>query len=138
MTPETIPLWHSLAGGALIGAGAALLMLFDGQIAGISGIVGNLLRGTPGVQAWRVAFLCGLLLPAAFVGLAPVQWTAPTLVLAAAGFLVGVGTRIGGGCTSGHGVCGIANLSPRSIVATLTFIAFGMATVALYRLAGHT
>lgn len=128
-----IPVWQSLAGGALIGAGAAVLLLFDGQVAGISGIVDRVLHGALGEQAWRVAFLMGLLLPATILGTGPVSWQASPGMLSIAGVLVGFGTRVGSGCTSGHGVCGAANLSPRSVVATLTFIAVAVVTVAIVR-----
>jgi uncharacterized membrane protein YedE/YeeE len=131
MTPETIPIWRSLAGGALIGAGAAVLIVVDGEIAGISGILGRTLRGTPGSHGWRLAFLAGLLAPALFLGAGPVAWQAPISLLAVAGVLVGFGTHLGSGCTSGHGVCGIANLSLRSLVATLTFIAVAAVAVVL-------
>ena len=129
--------WTSLAGGMLIGLAAALLILFNGRIAGISGILGGLLPPTPGDAAWRALFLLGLVL-------APFAWGAvrplPLLhieaghgLLVAAGLLVGIGTRYGSGCTSGHGVCGMARLSPRSIVATCTFVAVGFITVYLLR-----
>lgn len=121
--------WLELAGGALIGVSASLLLLFDGRIAGISGIVGGLLRHTPGDTAWRAWFTVGLLLGgAALLLLAPEALGATTVALplvALAGLLVGFGTRLGGGCTSGHGVCGIARLSGRSVVATLTFMGTG-------------
>jgi hypothetical protein len=133
MGGAAIPVWHSLAGGALIGAGAAVLLLFDGQVAGISGILDRALHGVLGEQAWRVAFLAGLLLPAVILGTGPVSWQASPGVLGLAGALVGFGTRVGSGCTSGHGVCGAANLSPRSIVATVTFIAVAIVTVAVVR-----
>lgn len=128
-----IPVWQSLVGGALIGAGAAVLLLFDAQVAGISGILDRILHGALGEQAWRAAFLVGLLLPAAILGTGLVSWQASPGVLALAGVLVGFGTRVGSGCTSGHGVCGAANLSPRSAVATVTFIAVAVVTVAVLR-----
>ena len=120
--------WASLAGGILIGIAAAMLVLLNGRIAGVSGIVGGLLAPQRGDFAWRVAFVVGLLF-------APVLFSAParidagfgTLILA--GLLVGVGTSYGSGCTSGHGVCGLSRLSPRSLVATVAFMAAGMATV---------
>lgn len=129
--------WTSLLGGALIGLAASLLLWSTGRIAGISGIVAELLLGTRGDRAWRAAFLGGLIAAgsacAAFwpdtVGASPRSLP----VVASAGILVGVGTRLGNGCTSGHGVCGISRLSPRSIVATLTFMTTGMLTVALWR-----
>lgn len=131
MTIESaaIPLWHSLAGGALIGAGAGVLILFNGRVAGISGILGQVLRRDPGPDAWRLAFLIGLLLPGMLLGTGAAQFAAGYWTLGFAGLLVGLGTGFGGGCTSGHGVCGIANASPRSLVATLVFIAVAMLTV---------
>jgi len=125
--------WLSLAGGLLIGVAVALLVLFNGRIAGISGIVGGLLAPRRGDIAWRVAFVAGLLAaPAAWIALAAaprlhVAASAPVLV--AAGLLVGVGTRLGSSCTSGHGVCGISRGSRRSIAATATFMAAGFAVV---------
>jgi len=134
---ETIPLGHSLAGGALIGAGAAVLLLLDGQIAGVSGIFNRILHRTFGDQLWRIAFLAGLFLPALALGVGIIDWQAPPWQLAVAGVLVGFGTRLGSGCTSGHGVCGIANLSLRSLVATVTFIAIGILTVELTHWGSH-
>ncbi|WP_426321709.1 YeeE/YedE family protein [Pseudoduganella sp. R-43] len=132
-----------LAGGILIGLATAMLLLVNGRIAGISGIVGGLLsrafpgQATEGDAAWRFAFLGGLvaapLVYGALAALPSVQVDAGTLTLAAAGLLVGVGTRYGSGCTSGHGVCGLSRLSPRSLVATLCFMAAGFATVAVVR-----
>lgn len=122
---------EALAGGALIGLAATWLMLALGRIAGISGVLGAVLRGEPGWQRW---FLPGLLLGAGgWLWGIPMAFEPrtgfPPLALIAAGLLVGVGTRMGTGCTSGHGVCGIARFSMRSVVATLTFLATGMATV---------
>ena len=123
----------ALAGGALIGAATALFAVLNGRIAGISGILGGLLRPEAGDVSWRVAFVLGLVAApaayAAFAALPAVQIDGGYGVLAVAGLLVGVGTRYGSGCTSGHGVCGVARLSPRSIVATLLFMAAGFATV---------
>jgi len=119
MTPD---LWASLGGGLLIGAGAATLLLLNGRIAGISGILDNTVHGIVGAQGWRVAFLLGLVVPAAVHGLGAIRFTQGLPVLAVAGLLVGFGTRMGSGCTSGHGVCGIANWSVRSLFATLTFM----------------
>jgi len=127
----------SFAGGLLIGGAAAMLVLFTGRIAGISGIAGGLLTARRADIAWRVAFLLGLLIaPALFrlYGRLPfprIDTGFGTLLVA--GLLVGVGTGYGSGCTSGHGVCGLARLSPRSLVATLAFMAAGMATVFLVR-----
>jgi uncharacterized membrane protein YedE/YeeE len=134
--------WASLAGGALIGLAAALLVLFNGRIAGISGILGGLLPWPKGDTTWRLAFLAGLVgAPLVYALLHPlpeVQSDAGTAVLVAAGLLVGVGTRYGSGCTSGHGVCGISRLSPRSLAATVAFMAAGFVTVYVVRhLAAH-
>jgi hypothetical protein len=133
MTPEAIPVWRSLARGALIGAGAAVLIVLDGEIAGISGILGRTVRGEVGEHGWRRAFPAGLRAPALVLGPGPVAWQAPLWLVGIAGALVGVGTRVGNGCTSGHGVCGIANLSLRSLVATLTFILVAALVVVLLR-----
>jgi uncharacterized membrane protein YedE/YeeE len=127
----------STAGGLLIGLGAALLLLANGRIAGISGIVGGLLRPSSGDIGWRLAFLAGLL-AAPLVWLAmqampPAQIDHTPALLALAGLLVGLGTRFGSGCTSGHGVCGIARLSPRSLVATACFLIAGFVTVYVMR-----
>lgn len=127
-------IWPLLAGGGAIGAAAALLLLFSGEIAGISGIVARLLQGDSGHGHWRLAFLVGLLLPALLWGLShttPATGSLPIMVLS--GLLVGIGTRTGGGCTSGHGVCGMANLSSRSLLATLTFMATAGLTVFIVR-----
>ncbi|WCS28471.1 YeeE/YedE family protein (plasmid) [Methylobacterium sp. NMS14P] len=135
-----------LAGGALIGASAALLLLANGRIAGISGILGGLLDGRLDGRlgaaardlAWRAAFLVGLLAGPALYRLAAGQWPdirvgASWPMLIAAGLLVGFGTRLGSGCTSGHGVCGLARLSPRSLAAVATFMAAAIVTVFLVR-----
>ena len=129
--------WASLAGGVLIGIAAALLVLLNGRIAGVSGIVGGLLRPAPGDAAWRVAFILGLLLAPVAVALYSRQ-PFPRIeagfgTLVVAGLLVGVGTSYGSGCTSGHGVCGLSRLSPRSLVATAGFMVAGMATVFVTR-----
>ncbi len=129
--------WASLAGGACIGLAAALFVLFNGRIAGISGILGGLLQWPKGDIAWRIAFLVGLVgAPVAYGLVAPlpvVQVDAGTATLLAAGVLVGLGTRYGSGCTSGHGVCGLSRLSPRSLVATGAFMAAGFVTVFIVR-----
>ena len=129
--------WPALAGGLLIGLAAAAFVLVNGRIAGISGIVGGLPRPVQGDVAWRVAFLAGLVVaPLAYGLFAPlpaVRIDAGAGTLAAAGLLVGLGTRYGSGCTSGHGVCGLARLSPRSLVATVSFTAAGFATVFVLR-----
>ena len=127
----------SLLGGVLIGVSSALFILANGRIAGISGILGGLLSRRPGDMAWRIAFLLGLIAaPAAIFALTgPLMATieANTEVLVIAGLLVGIGTRYGAGCTSGHGVCGLSRLSPRSLVATLAFMGAGMAIVFVIR-----
>lgn len=129
--------WSSLAGGLMIGAAAAAFVLFNGRIAGISGILGGLLRPARRDVGWRVAFLSGLvgapLAYATVTGLPDVTIAADHLTLIAAGLLVGVGTRYGAGCTSGHGVCGISRLSPRSLAATVAFMLAGFATVFVIR-----
>jgi uncharacterized membrane protein YedE/YeeE len=127
-----------LGGGILIGTAAALLLALNGRIAGISGIVGGLLiRAPKGERGWRLAFLLGLVAGAAvysrLYGTPPLHLSGNVAVLAAAGLLVGFGTQLGSGCTSGHGVCGIARLSPRSFAATATFMVFGLLTVFVWR-----
>ncbi len=130
-----------LIGGALIGLSASLLLLLKGRIFGVSGILGGVLIPKPGDTAWRVAALGGLV--AAGILLLVVHPESLAVVAhgshwryIAAGLLVGFGTQLGSGCTSGHGVCGISRLSPRSIAATLTFIAAGMMMVAFMRTIG--
>ena len=129
--------WSALAGGMLIGLAAALLILFNGRIAGISGIVGGLLRPRQGDVGWRIAFLAGLvgtpLLWQLWLALPAVRIDAGAPALVAAGLLVGVGVRYGAGCTSGHGVCGLSRWSPRSLAATCVFMAAGFLTVYLLR-----
>jgi uncharacterized protein len=125
--------WTSLAGGALIGMAAALFILFNGRIAGISGILGGLLKPSRGDMLWRLAFIGGIVAAPLVYGIATalpeatVDADPATLIIA--GLLVGLGTRYGSGCTSGHGVCGIARLSPRSLAATAFFMAAGFVTV---------
>ncbi|MCA1245954.1 YeeE/YedE family protein [Massilia sp. MS-15] len=125
--------WTSLAGGLIIGAAAAAFVLFNGRIAGISGILGGLLRPARGDIGWRLAFLLGLvgapLAYAMFAALPAVTVVADTPTLVIAGLLVGLGTRYGAGCTSGHGVCGLSRQSPRSLAATAAFMLAGFATV---------
>lgn len=129
--------WSSLAGGLIIGLAAAAFILFNGRIAGISGILGGLLRPARGDIGWRLAFLLGLVgapLAYALVAALPeATIAADELTLVAAGLLVGVGTRYGAGCTSGHGVCGLSRQSPRSLAATAAFMLAGFATVYLTR-----
>ena len=129
--------WTSLAGGMLIGLAAALLLLLGGRIAGISGILGGLLRPSSGDIAWRLLFLAGIVLAPAIltrlVAFPEVRIDADDATLVLAGLLVGIGTRYSAGCTSGHGVCGVARLSPRSLAATATFVVAGFLTVWLLR-----
>lgn len=129
--------WTALAGGLLIGLAASAFVLLNGRIAGISGILGGLLRPARGDISWRVAFLAGLVGAPLFYGMfrslpaARIDAGAGTLI--AAGLLVGLGTRYGSGCTSGHGVCGLSRLSPRSLVATAAFMLAGFVTVFVVR-----
>jgi uncharacterized membrane protein YedE/YeeE len=129
--------WSALLGGALIGVAAALLILLNGRIAGISGILGGLLRPLRGDIGWRAAFIAGLLgapvVYSLFAALPPVSIAAGDGALVLAGLLVGVGTRYGSGCTSGHGVCGLSRLSWRSLAATAVFMGAGFATVFVTR-----
>jgi len=128
---------RAVAGGVLIGLAAAMLVLLIGRIAGVSGVLGGLLRPRRGEIGWRAAFLAGLL--AAPIAHALVAaWPRPRIdadmeILVIAGLLVGIGTRYGSGCTSGHGVCGISRLSPRSLVATVAFMAAGFETLYVVR-----
>jgi uncharacterized protein len=125
--------WISLAGGLLIGIAAAMLIAFSGRILGVSGIVGGLMPLQRGDAGWRLAFIAGVLVAPVLLRIL----ASPTIphidagyaTLAVAGLLVGIGTRLGSGCTSGHGVCGISRLSPRSLVATAAFMLAGFATV---------
>ena len=125
--------WSSLLGGVLIGVAAAMFALLNGRIAGISGVLGRLLTPVRGDMGWRVAFIAGLVgapvLYALFSEVPAVQIDASYGALIAAGLLVGIGTRYGSGCTSGHGVCGLSRLSLRSLVATATFMGAGFLTV---------
>ncbi|MFN3201200.1 MAG: YeeE/YedE family protein [Bradymonadia bacterium] len=130
---EFDPIWPTI-GGILIGLSAAMIMLFNGRITGISGIVGGVLSPARGDTAWRAVFVVGLLAGGALMfALQPERFVVEIdrsyVALAGAGLLVGFGTRLGSGCTSGHGVCGISRLSTRSIVATMTFMATGAITV---------
>jgi uncharacterized membrane protein YedE/YeeE len=128
----------SIVGGLLIGASASLLLVLNGKVAGISGIFSGLFRAAGGGKAWRVAFVAGLLTAGLFFALlrpnaigSPPPY--PLGLMVSAGLLVGIGTEVGSGCTSGHGVCGISRGSKRSIVATMTFMAAGIATVYVLR-----
>lgn len=122
-----------LEGGLLIGAAVATLAIGRGEIAGVSGLFGRVIAGQWGDHAWRALFLLGLVLPGLVAPVGAVQQAGGLAYLAIAGLLVGIGTRLGGGCTSGHGVCGIARLSLRSLVATLVFMATAMATLYVVR-----
>lgn len=129
--------WSALGGGLLIGLAAGLFILVNGRIAGISGILGGLVRPVKSDTAWRVAFIGGLVAAPAIWGLFSalpnirIDASYPTLIIA--GLLVGLSTRYGSGCTSGHGVCGVARLSPRSLAATAAFMTSGFATVFVVR-----
>jgi uncharacterized membrane protein YedE/YeeE len=132
--------WPSLAGGLILGLASAMFILMNGRILGISGILGGLLRIQPGEVAWRLTFLLGmvaaplvlsLVLPTGFIEAPRIE--AGYGAIAIAGLLVGFGTRYGSGCTSGHGVCGLSRLSLRSLVSTLTFMAFGFLVVYVLR-----
>jgi uncharacterized membrane protein YedE/YeeE len=129
--------WSALAGGVLIGIAAGLFILLNGRIAGISGIAAGLLTPAKGDTAWRALFVAGMVIAPVLYALVA---TMPAITIEAdypllivAGFIVGLSTRYGSGCTSGHGVCGISRLSPRSIVATLAFMGTGFATVFVVR-----
>ncbi|BBG59661.1 Predicted transporter component [Providencia rustigianii] len=127
--------WSAAIGGVLIGLAAAILLIFNGRIAGISGILAGILKPAKGDTAWKVAFILGImvspLLFTLFVYIPEVVITTGTPLLIVAGLLVGFGTRLGGGCTSGHGICGMARFSRRSIVAVVIFMLVAFATVAV-------
>ena len=128
----------AIVGGALIGTSAALFLVLTGRVAGISGILGGLIYSAPNERSWRLAFLAGMfvapLIYVAFGGvLPPVAIAVPIWLLIVAGVIVGFGSRLGAGCTSGHGVCGIGRGSPRSLVATVTFMATAILTVFITR-----
>ena len=129
--------WSSLAGGVLIGIATAMFILLNGRIAGISGVLGGLLKPAKGDVAWRLAFVLGLVsAPLAYLlfnNVPSLQIDAGYAALVAAGLLVGVGTRYGSGCTSGHGVSGLSRLSPRSLAATASFMGAGFLTVYVAR-----
>ena len=134
------PFVAALVGGVVIGLSTSLLLLFKGRVFGISGILGGVIKPSPGEVLWRVMILAGLVcagfVMAAVCPEAFPRSEAPLLRLVIAGLLVGFGTQLGGGCTSGHGVCGISRLSPRSITATLVFMAAGFITVYVVRVSG--
>jgi uncharacterized membrane protein YedE/YeeE len=130
----------SLTGGIILGIGSAIFILVNGRILGISGILGGLLPPKVGDTTWRLAFMLGLFAaPSVFHAVVPAEYiTAPRIdatdmMVVAAGLLVGVGTRYASGCTSGHGVCGLSRLSPRSLVATVSFMSAGFAMVYVMR-----
>jgi uncharacterized membrane protein YedE/YeeE len=132
--------WASLSGGIILGVASAMFILMNGRILGISGILGGLLPPKAGDTTWRVAFMLGLLVaPAVFHAVVPAVYITPPRVETAewlvviAGLLVGIGTRYASGCTSGHGVCGLSRLSPRSLVATGSFMFAGFVTVYVMR-----
>ena len=132
--------WASLGGGLVLGLAAAMFVLLNGRILGISGILGGLLLPRLGDIGWRISFLLGMAAaPTVFAWLTPADFLAAPRIeagyalIVAAGLLVGLGTRYGSGCTSGHGVCGLSRLSPRSLVATLTFMGAGFAIVFVVR-----
>jgi uncharacterized membrane protein YedE/YeeE len=129
---------NALIGGVLIGLAVSLMLLFNGRVTGISGIIGGVVKPNKGDLDWRLSFVAGLLFggvvlkalkPEAFLQLSNAQWVDYVI----AGLLVGFGTLLGNGCTSGHGVCGISRMSIRSIMATVTFIAFGVLSVLLFK-----
>lgn len=135
---ENFTPFSALAGGALIGISVTLLLFFNGRIGGVSGIMNGVLSAPKQDRAWRLIFLAGLVLGAFIFQLLVPDFNIPRrnyplFLLGPGGFLIGFGTRMSGGCTSGHGICGIANLSIRSIAATLTFMAAGIATVYIIR-----
>jgi len=134
---DTTAIWYALAGGLLIGFAVSVLFIFNGKIAGISGILGQALSLSFRGQGWRYAFLIGLVISPFVYGffhtLPDVSIASSNSITIIAGLLVGIGTRMGNGCTSGHGVCGIARFSMRSIVATITFMATGIVTVFIIR-----
>ncbi len=132
--------WASLSGGLLLGVASAMFILLNGRILGISGILGGLLLAKPGDTGWRIAFLLGMAVsPFVFTALAPAGFAqapridASYLVIVIAGLMVGLGTRYGSGCTSGHGVCGLSRMSPRSLAATLSFMGAGFLVVFVAR-----
>lgn len=136
-----VDILEPLVGGTLIGIAATLLLLFTGRIAGISGIVAGLFHPRQGDRGWRLAFVAGMfgagaliasMWPAAFA----IEISRPTWLLVVAGLLVGFGSRLGNGCTSGHGVCGLSRLSPRSLAVTLTFMTTGVLAATATRILG--
>ena len=138
---ENFTPFSAAIGGALIGLSAALLMLATGRIAGVSSIFGGLVSPWSSDRGWRLAFVAGLILAPLTGSLVGYAFTAPPMpanwaLIVIAGLLVGFGTRLGGGCTSGHGICGVARLSPRSLTATAVFMGVAIVVVALMRHGG--
>lgn len=125
--------WSALVGGMVIGMAVAVLVLFNGRIAGVSGILGGLFKARKDDMGWRIAFVSGLIVAPLvwqlFLSLPAIRIDGSYAMMAMAGLIVGLGTRYGSGCTSGHGVCGLSRLSPRSIAATLAFMGTGFVTV---------
>ena len=136
---HTIP-WHALVGGMLLGVSATILLLFIGRVAGISGIVSGVLKPVKGESGWRITFIFGMIVSVfilqPFGVELPVIDNSNLFIVAIAGLLVGFGTKISNGCTSGHGIVGLARFSKRSIVATLTFMAFAALTVLVTKVTG--
>jgi uncharacterized membrane protein YedE/YeeE len=134
---ENFTPWSSLLGGMLIGLAASIMILVNGRIAGVSGIVGSISSAHRAEVPWRIAFIVGLIVSPIiyrlFDDVPTLNFEVSNLQIVIAGLLVGLGSRLGSGCTSGHGVCGIARLSPRSIVATVVFMAAGIVTVYITR-----
>lgn len=134
---ESFTPWSSFFGGIVIGIAAALFILFNGRVAGISGIIAGILRPIPHDLYWRITFIAGMMSAAVlwklFGSMPSINIEADTPTLIVAGLLVGLGTRYGSGCTSGHGVCGLSRMSPRSLVATLSFMGAGFVTVYVIR-----
>lgn len=130
--------WSAAAGGLLIGIAVSVLFIFNGRIAGISGILAGVLKPIAGDTAWKVAFILGIMITPTlftlFIYAPEVTIKASTPIIIIAGLLVGFGTRLGSGCTSGHGICGMARLSRRSIVAVMTFMIMAFITVAVANL----
>lgn len=129
---------ESIFGGVLIGVSVSLMLLFNGKITGVSGILGRLLDRSSSDKSWRILFVLGLILGGAILKISypvafEIQSSAVTMDYILGGLVVGIGTTIGSGCTSGHGVCGISRLSKRSIIATMTFMAFGVLSVILFK-----
>ncbi|ASI92538.1 MULTISPECIES: YeeE/YedE family protein [Vibrio] len=124
--------WASLLGGMMLGLSATILLLFNGKVAGISGIVSKIYKGRAGDTSWRVLFVLGMVVggvaTAKWFGLAPVAMVVSTPLVLISGLLVGMGTKLGNGCTSGHGICGMGRLSVRSVMATVTFMVVAMLT----------